>query len=96
MQPVQPVRGGFSPRSPIRPPPAAPQALARALSAPAKRPQRSPGMPPTTSGPELRKAHLMECSRGRARSARPISVAMEDMLFHMAAVMVVVKVHATF
>ena len=96
MQPVQPVRGGFMPRGPIRPPPAAPQAQARALSAPAKQPQRSPGIPPTTSGPELREAHPMERSRGRARSARPIRVAMEDMLFHMAAVMVVVTVHASF
>ena len=96
MQPVQPVRGGFMPRGPIRPPPAAPQVLAKALSAAAKRPQRSPGIPPTTSGPELREAHLMECSRERARSARPIKVPMEGMLFHMAAVMVVVKVHASF
>ena len=96
MQPVQPVRGGFMPRGPIRPPPAAPQAQARALSAPAKHPQRSPGIPPTTSGPELREAHLMERSQGCARSVRPIRVAMEDMLFHMAAVMAVVMVHATF
>ena len=85
MQPVQPVRGGFMPRGPIRPPPAAPQAQARALSAPAKQPQRSPGIPPTISGPLLREANPMECSRGRARSARPIRDAMEDMLFHMVA-----------
>ena len=96
MQPVQPVRGGFMPRGPIRPPPAAPQAQARALSATAKHPQRSPGIPPTISGPLLREANPMECSRGRARSARQIKDGMEDMLFHMVAIMVVVEVHATF
>jgi hypothetical protein len=70
MQPVQPVGGGFMPRGPIRPPPAAPQAQARALSAPAKQPQRSPGIPPTISGPLLREANPMDSVHEGARGPR--------------------------